>query len=123
MAWGYLTVVNHLGRHIVLLIALWLMLGASALAAGGSDFSGDEFCSVRPPAEIRCPKTQADTCLCFMRGKSTQAETQLQQVVQTVTVVKLVRPSQSCRVLPELEETFALKTFIAGVPTRPPRIH
>lgn len=120
-ATSYLTVVNHIGRHIVLLIAMWLMIGSSALAEQPQSFSDDEFCSARPPSEIRCPKTQAITCLCFMSGKSTQAEVQLQQVVQTVTVVKFVRPSRSYQLLPKFEEAFVLKTFIAGVPTQPPR--
>jgi hypothetical protein len=118
---AYTAIVTSLIRHIVLLGALWLMASPAAFAGQNDAPAADEFCSPVRRAEIRCPKTSANICVCFMRGKVSQSETQLQQVIQLATTVKLPRPNRRCRVLPEATEQPTLKTFVAGVPTPPPR--
>ncbi len=111
---------NTTARHILLLALFWLLACGAAFAQQDSAMANEEFCG---PAkqEIRCPKTSASTCVCYLKSKASQAEMQLKEVTRSVAIIKLPRPARRCLVLPQTEQLPIATLFAESVPTRPPR--
>lgn len=112
---------NNTARHILLLALFWLLACGAAFAQQDGAQASEEFCGPSDRQEIRCPKTSASTCVCYLKSKAGQAEMQLKEVTQSVTAIKLPRPARRCRVLPESTQLPLSTLFAESVPTRPPR--
>ena len=105
-----------------LFLCLWSPISAQTHTETGA-VQADEFCGATPPPEIVCPETRASVCLCVMRSKTTNVESEFNPPLTEVEKKPAPRRKRtSYRLLPSFSWTMSLATFEESVPTPPPRI-
>ena len=106
-------------RTLWLLGLLWLLAAGPAMATPAS---GDDYCgAARPQEQLRCPRTKADTCACYLSTRTNPGEHPPACPRQSVAP-RVRRPSPPLlRQLPRLEPKTEMAGFLPAVPTPPPR--
>ncbi len=97
---------------------LWLVL---SLPSGAMQASPEELCGPSAGDQIRCPRTSAQVCLCYLHNRTHPGEF-AQVCLGTGPVVKVPRPALPLlRHLPRWDPPALMASFLPSVPTPPPR--
>lgn len=103
-------------HSLILLGLLWL---ASVSPAFSSPLP-DDMCGRAGPPVVRCPRTQAAVCVCYLHARTNPGEfpPACPREVVRATVRRPAPPL--LRQLPQLEPMEMCDRFYPAVPTRPP---